>query len=107
MLSEREWSEQEKEEFFSSQDAITGLLGGGMASNWSSGQQLSAPLTLKDVKEMCDQVERTPKEGEYWRMNEMCANEVHTFRHNMILGMKGYEAPIKLRPRGLEWAKEK
>ena len=31
--SEREWTEQEKEEFFASPDAITGLINGAVASN--------------------------------------------------------------------------
>ena len=135
-------TEEEKEEFFSSQDAITGLLGGAVAANWSNSQELPAPLTLKDVQEVCDEVERKlfrgvhvtaiapPDQGwpvayycplcketvfllspyackptvdgkeydGYHVIKDICAHETLGFKHNMELGMKGYYAPIELKP---------
>jgi hypothetical protein len=48
--SEREWSDQEKEEFFASTDAVTGLLGGGVAANWTPSEVLP-PITLKGLQD--------------------------------------------------------
>ena len=39
-----------------------------------------------------------PEDGDYFKMNDMCADEVLGFKHNMQLGMKGYNAPIDLKP---------
>jgi hypothetical protein len=47
--SEREWTIEEREEFFASQDAMTGLFN-GMASN--APMEKTAPITLKDLQEM-------------------------------------------------------
>ena len=48
--SERDWTIEEQEEFFSSQDAITGLLGGGVATNWTPSESLP-PITLSGLQE--------------------------------------------------------
>ncbi len=47
--SEREWSIEDAEEFFSSQDAVTGLLGGGYVANASLS---FGAITLSDIQEM-------------------------------------------------------
>ena len=48
--SERDWTPEEMEEFFASQDAVTGLLGGGVATNWTPSEVLP-PITLKSLQE--------------------------------------------------------
>lgn len=119
--SEREWTIEELEEFFSSQDARTGLLsGGGLEPFWNNGK-IVAPFTVSGIHEALDNLESTlyrgihvtslvppsegwpiafycplckettfllnpwaikPKDGDFWKI-EMCASEVHGFRHNM------------------------
>jgi hypothetical protein len=48
--SERGWTIAEREEFFASQDAMTGLFNGAVASNALVGEVL-APLTLADLQQ--------------------------------------------------------
>ena len=45
-----QWTIEEKEEFFASQDAVTGLLGGGVATNWTPSESLP-PITLSGLQE--------------------------------------------------------
>ena len=56
--SERDWTPEEKEEFFSSQDAVTGLFS-GMASN-GAGTPFSdnEPLTLDKLKATYDEFQK-------------------------------------------------
>ena len=61
--SEREWTEEEKDEFFNSNDAITGLPNGSLAGAWTSngaGTPLSdnEPLTLDKLKETYDEFQK-------------------------------------------------
>ncbi len=141
--SEREWSEQEKEEFFSSQDAITGLpnsalagmptnalpfrptasinrCGDELAKEWpwciESGIHVTAiappeqgwpvayycPLCKETVFLLSPYACKPTVDGKeyegYHVLTDMCAHETLGFKHNMELGMKGYYAPIELKP---------
>jgi hypothetical protein len=142
--SEREWTLEEQEEFFGSQDAVTGLLGGGVAKFWSK-EEVPTPITLKGLQEAYQTLEETlyrgihvisitpPKSGwpmaihcplcrettfflspyackptedgkefdGYHLINDMCGNAEHSWQHNIRLGMKGWNAPIDLKPEGL------
>jgi len=124
--SEREWTEEEKEEFFSSQDAITGLPNSAMAGAPINNMPFTPSVDLFrrpigihvtfivppsegwPIAYHCPLCKRTeivlspwaikPKEGDYWLINDMCGDEAHGFNHNMRLGMKGWNAPIDLKP---------
>jgi hypothetical protein len=39
-----------------------------------------------------------PKDGDYHKMNGICADETNGFKHNMQMGTKGGLAPINLKP---------
>jgi hypothetical protein len=42
---------------------------------------------------------RKPEKGDYFRMNDVCPDEILGFEHNMRLRMKGYyDASIDLKP---------
>ena len=49
--SEREWTLEEQEEFFASQDAVTGLLSGGVANNGRSNRDswLNLSVTSRGI----------------------------------------------------------
>ena len=141
--SERDWTPEEMEEFFSSQDAITGLpnsalagmptnalpfrptasinhCGDELAKEWERAfrePKESPGIHVTRVGEpeqgwlmsfYCPKCRETtfllspyacrPKDGDYWRMNEMCTNETLAFKHNMQMGMKGWNDPIELKP---------
>lgn len=55
--SEREWTAEEMEEFLSSHDSGTALLGGGVMTNNYSGK-LSTPITLRDMYETIAKIEQ-------------------------------------------------
>ena len=168
--SERDWTEQEREEFFASTDAITGLPNGSVAGavainsgwtdrvrmpnfveavekymkdlppqppiEWSTGAW-NGPLIELDpndpfghmeslfssgihvtsivppaegwpVAMYCSLCRKTvfmlslwavkPLDGDYFKINEMCVDEVDGFKHNMQFGMKDYSSPIELKP---------
>ncbi len=117
-LSEREWTIDEFEEFFKSQDAVTGLFSGEVASNasWMNAPNptgihvtsIVPPELGWPVAYHCPLCRTTtfvlspwatkPKDGDYWRMNEMCSDEVNGFAHNMRMGMKGWKEPVDLKP---------
>jgi hypothetical protein len=124
--SEREWTEEEKEEFFSSQDAITGLPNSAMAGAPINNMPFTPSVDLFrrrvgifvtsivpseqgwPIALYCPLCRTTvfvlspwsvqPEDGGYLRINDMCGDEVHGFNHNMRLGMKGWNAPIDLKP---------
>ena len=61
--SEREWSIEEREEFFKSQDARTGLLcGGGLETLWNNGET-NAPFTVSGLHEAMENLESTLYRG--------------------------------------------
>lgn len=129
--SEREWTLEEQEEFFASQDAITGLFGGAVANNacrndtwlnlsvtsrgihvtsitppkqgWPIG--LHCPICKETVLILSPWACKPTVDGKefdgYHIVKDMCGHETLAFRHNMQLGMKGYNAPIELRPGAL------
>ena len=143
--SEREWTVEEREAFFSSDNAITGLpnsalagmptnalpfrptasinhCGDELAKEWpwcietgihvtsvtppESGWLMSFYCSLcKETWFLLSPWALKPKEGDYWRI-QMCGSDVEGFRHNLQLGMKGYDEPIELQPSSLWWAKE-
>jgi hypothetical protein len=39
-----------------------------------------------------------PLDGDYFKINDMCVDEVSGFKHNMQFGMKDYSSPIELKP---------
>ena len=119
--SEKEWTLEEQEEFFSSPDAVTGLLSGAVANNaclkdeWRNLSVTSRGIHVTRVGEpeqgwlmsfYCPLCKETtfllspyackPSEGDYWRMKEMCANEEHAFNHNLRFALK--MRPIQYQP---------
>lgn len=139
---EREWTTEEREEFFKLQDALAGILNGisnqppieWSTSAWNGkildldpsdpfgdidrifrrgihvtkiippehGWPISfhCPICKKTVFILSLYAEK-PKDGYYFRLNDTCVDDVHGFEHNMRLRIKGYNAPIDLKPRGL------
>jgi hypothetical protein len=146
--SERDWTEQEREEFFPSTDAITGLPNGSTAGTWaihfpkqppiewstgawngpiieldpadpfghmeslfSSGIHVTSIVPPEQgwpVASYCSLCKKTvfmlslwavkPLDGDYFKINEMCVDEVDGFKHNMQFGIKDYSSPIELKP---------
>ena len=137
--SERDWTPEEKEEFFASQDAITldfnsipkqppiqwstsawnGPLieldpddpFGDLERRFNRGIHVTSivppeqgwPIAMhcpicKETTFMLDKWAIKPKDGDYFLMDEICASEDHSIKHNIKLSVKHFL------PR---WAKEK
>jgi hypothetical protein len=56
--SEREWSPEEMEEFFASQDAVTGHFPGAVASN-GPAMENNAPITLESLIKMNEEFQKS------------------------------------------------
>jgi hypothetical protein len=122
--SERDWTDEEREMYYSFQRQATGIFSGGAVANnaclndeWRNLSVTSRGIHVTSIVPPsegwpiayhCPLCKRTeivlspwaikPKEGDYWLMNDMCGDEFLGFEHNMRLGMKGWNAPIELKP---------
>jgi hypothetical protein len=120
--TERELTIEEREEFFTSQDAVTGLFSGCVANNaclpvgWMNiGKPTGIHVTSIVPPEQgwpiafyCPLCKETtfllspwaikPEKGDYWRMNETCASDEHCIQHNMKFAMS-FPLPINLSPK--------
>jgi len=54
--SERDWTEQEKEEFFASQDAVTGMFNEGIASNAGTYWRDTLPISPSWLRMITDEM---------------------------------------------------
>ena len=120
--SERDWTEQEREEFFASTDAITGLPNGSLAGAWASNgaanwtnaskptgihvTAITPPEQGWPVAFYCPICKETtfllspwaikPKEADYIKMNDTCASDEFHYMHTMVLIMeRSREAMLK------------
>ena len=115
---EREWTIEEREEFFTSQDAVTGLFSGAVANNAASSwmntrrptgihvTSISPPEYGWPVAFYCPRCKETvflwspwaikPKDGDYWKMNEMCVSEEYGHKHNLEMIKTEWYRPIWL-----------
>jgi hypothetical protein len=110
--SERAWSIAEQEEFFASQDAITGatISNAPFRENWflypagihvthivppTQGWPIAMHCPLcKETTFLLSPWAAKPEKGDYWRMTETCAR---SDQHNMELAMKPLK-PLAYRP---------
>jgi hypothetical protein len=110
--SEREWTIEEREEFFSSQDAITGLPNAFQMfyDHWMNPTGIHVTSIVPPeqgwlIAFHCPLCKETtfilspwaikPEKGDYWRMTEMCASEEHCNQHNLIMTMqRSFPPPV-------------
>lgn len=123
--SEREWTIEEQEEFFSSRDAITGLFSGAVASNatWSNAPKptgihltsITPPEQGWPIMAHCKICKKTvivlslyaakPEKGDIWSLKGTCLDENENIRHNMY-PQHDYPWPSRMGPRPEEWTAE-
>lgn len=105
--SEREWTIEEQEEFFSSDDAITGLPWYLMPGRTGICVTAIKPLLQGWLMSYyCPLCRETwfllspwackPKDGDYFKLTEMCANPDFAMKHNLQFCFKIGPLPLEL-----------
>jgi hypothetical protein len=108
--SEREWTPQEMEEYFSSNDPILGIPNASMAGAWprTTGIHVTHivppaygwPIAMhcpicKETTFILSPWAAKPEKGDYWRINNQCAGEGVHNQHNMKFAMDMYDLATK------------
>ena len=118
--SEREWTQQEKEEFFSSQDAMT--LASNGSAEWPWWMQRGIFITSIVPPEHgwpivahcvhCRKTEivlspwaKKPDDGDYFLLKGTCLDDELNMQHNMYPQFD-YPNPSRMGPRPEEWTEE-
>lgn len=109
--SEREWTMAEREEFFASQDAITGLLNGtntrGIHITRIDHPAQGWPISMycpicKETTFVLSQWGIKPEDGEYFKMNNVCGSLIVGDMHNIEMELeRGFRELLKY-PLGLK-----
>ena len=122
--SERDWTIEEQEEFFASQDAVTGLFPNSVANNvlmpnfiqeiehiFDPGIHITSFVPTESgwpIVAHCDLCKKTvivlspwaikPEKGDYWKLEGTCLDEEEHIKHNLPIWYPWRKEKIEFKP---------